>query len=203
MSIPMRLLWLISAIALGGCATSRTSLYDVAAVQNQAEALYAYSGAARFPLVSEVVEVHILRPGTGPPVPSEREIVQGGETTQTNRSASVTSSPGAAETQAASQLAEARASVQNNILSSASASGIRTEQPLESTNQSTTAEPALRQKNDASTVGVTRSLGKEKEEMLARQEAATREGSRITSSAQSGASEAGTSAPITIDTQAQ
>jgi uncharacterized repeat protein (TIGR01451 family) len=49
------------AALLSGCATQR-NLERIATVQNRAEALYAYAGAARFPITSEVVEISIYAP---------------------------------------------------------------------------------------------------------------------------------------------
>jgi uncharacterized repeat protein (TIGR01451 family) len=49
------------AALLSGCATSR-NLQRIATVQNRAEALYSYAGAARFPMTSEIVEVSIYAP---------------------------------------------------------------------------------------------------------------------------------------------
>lgn len=49
------------AALLSGCATS-SNLQRIATVQNRAEALYAYAGAARFPMTSEIVEVSIYSP---------------------------------------------------------------------------------------------------------------------------------------------
>src|SRR4051794_16310317 len=49
------------AALLSGCATPR-NLERIATVQNRAEALYAYAGAARFPVTSEVVEISIYAP---------------------------------------------------------------------------------------------------------------------------------------------
>src|SRR6267154_6711796 len=49
------------AALLSGCATSR-NLERIATVQNRAEAMYAYAGAARFPIPSEIIEVSIYAP---------------------------------------------------------------------------------------------------------------------------------------------
>jgi len=49
------------AALLSGCATQR-NLERIATVQNRAEALYAYAGAARFPVTSEIVEVSVYAP---------------------------------------------------------------------------------------------------------------------------------------------
>jgi hypothetical protein len=60
----MNLRWasfLCLAALLSGCATPR-NLERIATVQNRAEALYSYAGAARFPMTSEIVEVSIYAP---------------------------------------------------------------------------------------------------------------------------------------------
>src|ERR1051325_3872389 len=53
--------FLCLAALLSGCATQR-NLERIATVQNRAEALYAYAGAARFPVTSEIVEVSVYAP---------------------------------------------------------------------------------------------------------------------------------------------
>lgn len=55
------ILFLCLAALLSGCTTSR-NLERIATVQNRAEALYSYAGAARFPITSEVVEISIYAP---------------------------------------------------------------------------------------------------------------------------------------------
>ncbi len=58
---PLLILILAAAAFLSGCATP-SNLERIATVQNRAEALYAYGGAARFPVNSDLTEISIYAP---------------------------------------------------------------------------------------------------------------------------------------------